>query len=162
MRTQQKPPAYWTPKRGGKKISITLWLHQSLDILWLANGLIFAVLLFATGHWMRIVPDQLGGVPERALRAAAVHDPRLARGERWVNYNSLQQLMYFVVVFIAAPLAAITGVRKERVLAKEREDAEKAYPVEVARAIHFRRCCSSCCSSSSTCSRCSRPVRCAT
>ncbi|MDQ0819369.1 putative amidohydrolase YtcJ [Arthrobacter sp. V4I6] len=40
----------WTPKRGGKKISINLWLHQSLDILWLANGLIFAVLLFASGR----------------------------------------------------------------------------------------------------------------
>ena len=61
VRTQQKPPAYWTPKRGGKKISINLWLHQSLDILWLANGLIFVVLLFASGRWMRIVPTQLGG-----------------------------------------------------------------------------------------------------
>ena len=49
VRTQQKPPAFWTPKRGGKKISINLWLHQSLDILWLANGLIFVVLLFASG-----------------------------------------------------------------------------------------------------------------
>ena len=55
VRTQQKPPAFWTPKRGGKKISINLWLHQSLDILWLANGLIFVVLL-SSGHWMRIVP----------------------------------------------------------------------------------------------------------
>ena len=29
----------------------------------------------------------------------------------WVNYNSLQQLAYFATVFIAAPLAVVTGVR---------------------------------------------------
>ena len=79
VRTQQKPPAFWTPKRGGKKISINLWLHQSLDILWLANGLIFVVLLFASGRWMRIVPSSWEAVPERALRAPAVHDTGLAR-----------------------------------------------------------------------------------
>ncbi|PVZ58502.1 hypothetical protein C9424_07605 [Arthrobacter sp. H-02-3] len=137
VRTQQKPPAFWTPKRGGKKISINLWLHQSLDILWLANGLIFVVLLFASGRWMRIVPTSWEAVPNAlsALLQYMTLDWPVESG--WVNYNSLQQIMYFIVVFIAAPLAAITGVRMSEFWPKDAKRLNKIYPVEVARAIHF-------------------------
>ena len=137
VRTQQKPPAFWTPKRGGKKISINLWLHQSLDILWLVNGLIFVVLLFASGHWMRIVPTSWEVFPNAlsALLQYMTLDWPIENG--WVNYNSLQQLMYFLVVFIAAPLAAITGVRMSEFWPKNAKTLNKIYPVEVARAVHF-------------------------
>ena len=137
VRTQQKPPAFWTPKRGGKKISINLWLHQSLDILWLVNGLIFVVLLFASGHWMRIVPTSWEVFPNAlsALLQYMTLDWPVENG--WVNYNSLQQLMYFLVVFIAAPLAAITGVRMSEFWPKNAKTLSKIYPVEAARAIHF-------------------------
>ncbi len=137
VRTQQKPPAFWTPKSGGKKISINLWLHQSLDILWLANGLIFVVLLFASGHWMRIVPTSWEVFPNAlsALLQYMTLDWPVENG--WVNYNSLQQLMYFLVVFIAAPLAAITGVRMSEFWPKNAKTLNRIYPVEAARAIHF-------------------------
>lgn len=137
VRTQQKPPAFWTPKRGGKKISINLWLHQSLDILWLANGLIFVVLLFASGRWVRIVPSSWEVFPNAAsaLLQYMTLDWPVETG--WVNYNSLQQLMYFLVVFVAAPLAAITGVRMSEFWPKNAKSLNKAYPVEVARALHF-------------------------
>ncbi|MHA7221239.1 cytochrome b/b6 domain-containing protein [Arthrobacter sp. RHLT1-20] len=137
VRTQQKPPAFWTPKRGGKKISITLWLHQSLDILWLVNGLIFVALLFASNHWMRIVPTSWEVFPNAlsALLQYMTLDWPVENG--WVNYNSLQQLMYFFVVFIAAPLAAITGVRMSEFWPKDAKTLNRIYPVEVARAIHF-------------------------
>ena len=137
VRTQQKPPAFWTPKRGGKKISITLWLHQSLDILWLVNGLIFVALLFASNHWMRIVPTSWEVFPNAlsALLQYITLDWPVENG--WVNYNSLQQLMYFIVVFIAAPLAAITGVRMSEFWPKDAKTLNRIYPVEVARAIHF-------------------------
>lgn len=137
VRTQQKPPAFWTPKRGGKKISINLWLHQSLDILWLANGLIFGVLLFASGHWMRIVPTSWEVFPNAlsALLQYMTLDWPVENG--WVNYNSLQQLMYFLVVFVAAPLAAITGVRMSEFWPKNAKTLNKIYPVEAARAVHF-------------------------
>ncbi|WP_427006001.1 cytochrome b/b6 domain-containing protein [Pseudarthrobacter sp. H2] len=137
VRTEQKPPAFWTPKRDGKKISINLWLHQSLDILWLANGLIFVVLLFASGRWVRIVPSNWEAFPNAlsALLQYMTLDWPVESG--WVNYNSLQQIMYFVVVFIAAPLAAITGVRMSEFWPKDAKTLNKIYPVEVARAIHF-------------------------
>lgn len=137
VRTQQKPPAFWTPKRGGKKISINLWLHQSLDILWLVNGLIFVVLLFASGHWMRIVPTSWEVFPNAlsALLQYMTLDWPVENG--WVNYNSLQQIMYFLVVFLAAPLAAITGVRMSEFWPKNAKTLNKIYPVEAARAVHF-------------------------
>jgi thiosulfate reductase cytochrome b subunit len=137
VRTEQKPPAFWTPKRGGKRISINLWLHQSLDILWLANGLIFVVLLFASGRWLRIVPTSWEVFPNAlsALLQYMTLDWPVENG--WVNYNSLQQLMYFIVVFIAAPLAAITGARMSEFWPKDAKTLNRIYPVEAARALHF-------------------------
>ncbi|MFF2319284.1 cytochrome b/b6 domain-containing protein [Arthrobacter sp. NPDC058097] len=137
VRTQQKPPAFWTPKRGGKKVSINLWLHQSLDIFWLLNGLIFVVLLFVSGHWMRIVPTSWEVFPNALSALLQYMTLEWPVENGWVNYNSLQQLMYFIVVFIAAPLAALTGVRMSELWPKNAKTLNRVYPVEAARAIHF-------------------------
>jgi thiosulfate reductase cytochrome b subunit len=140
VRTERRPPAYWTPRwaKGGQgRISLNLWFHQSLDILWLANGLVFVVLLFATGQWMRVVPTSLEVVPN-AISAGLQYlslDWPLENG--WVNYNSLQVLAYFVTIFVAAPLAAITGVRMSGLWPKNATTLNRVYPVEWARAVHF-------------------------
>src|SRR5699024_4647614 len=57
--------------------------------------------------------------------------------DAWVNYNSLQQLMYFIIVFIAAPVAAITGVRMSEWWPKDAAKLNKIYPAPLARALHF-------------------------
>ena len=137
VRTQQKPPAYWTPKKGGKKVSINLWLHQSLDVIWLLNGLAFVVLLLASGHWMRIVPTSWEVFPNAASAMLQYMTLDWPVENGWVNYNGLQQLMYFLVVFVAAPLAALTGVRMSEWWPKNAKLLNKIFPVEVARAIHF-------------------------
>jgi thiosulfate reductase cytochrome b subunit len=140
VRTEQRPPAYWTPrwsKSGQGRISLNLWFHQSLDILWLVNGLIFVVLLFATGQWMRVVPTSWEVVPN-AVSAGLQYlslDWPLENG--WVNYNSLQVLAYFATIFIAAPLAALTGVRMSGLWPKNAAALNRVYPVEWARAVHF-------------------------
>lgn len=138
VRTQQQPDAFYTPKKGGNKVSIYLWLHTSVDILWLLNGLIFVVALFSTGHWRRIVPTSWEVFPNALsslLQYMTLEWPTYEDG--WVYYNSLQELMYFTVVFIAAPLAAITGVRMSEWWPKNAERLDKIYPAPVARAIHF-------------------------
>lgn len=137
IRHQQKPDAYFTPKKNGKKVSIYFWLHTSIDLLWLTNGIIFVVLLFITGHWVRIVPTSWEVLPN-ALSAGLQYltlEWPLENG--WVNYNSLQQLMYFTVVFIAAPLAALTGVRMSTWWPENAPKLNKLYPAPVARAIHY-------------------------
>lgn len=137
VRYQKTPPAYWTPAKGGKKISINLWLHTGIDLLWLANGAAFVVLLFVTGHWVRIVPTSWEVFPNAASAMLQYLTLNWPTEHGWVNYNSLQQLMYFTVVFVAAPLAAITGLRMSEWWPKDAERLNRLYPAPVARAIHF-------------------------
>ncbi|WP_426518163.1 cytochrome b/b6 domain-containing protein [Diaminobutyricibacter sp. McL0618] len=137
VRYQRKPPAFYTPKRGGKKVSIYLWLHTGLDLLWLLNGLVFVVLLFATGAWPRIVPTSWAVFPNALSALLQYLTLQWPVENGWVNYNSLQQLMYFAVVFIAAPLAAITGIRMSSWWPKNSPRLDRIYPAPLARAIHF-------------------------
>jgi thiosulfate reductase cytochrome b subunit len=144
VRTRQRPPAYWTRNNQGlirtkgkpTKVSLDLWFHQSLDALWVANGLVFYIMLFATGQWQRIIPSSWEHIPNAlsaALQYASLDWPH---ENAWVSYNSLQIIAYFVTVFIAAPLAILTGVRMSGAWPKDAK-INKIYPVELARAIHF-------------------------
>ncbi|MER2133298.1 MAG: hypothetical protein ABS910_01310 [Arthrobacter sp.] len=144
IRTVQRPPAYWTRSNQGvlrtkaapKKIPIHQWLHNALDLLWVLNGVIFVIVLFVTGQWARIVPTSWDVLPN-ALSAALQYvsfDWPVEDG--WANYNALQQLSYFGVVFVLAPLAILSGVR----LAEFWPAASKLsgiYRIEWARAVHF-------------------------
>ncbi|WP_430644985.1 cytochrome b/b6 domain-containing protein [Agromyces sp. GXS1127] len=138
VRRERRPAAYWSPRwNPARKIGLNLWFHQSLDLLWLVNGVAFVVLLFATGQWMRIVPTSLEVIPNAisaALQYASLDWPT---ENGWVHYNGLQQLTYFATVFVAAPLAVITGVRMSGLWPARAKTLSRIYPVEVARAIHF-------------------------
>lgn len=137
VRRQRKPDAFYTPKRGGKKVSLYLWLHTSLDVLWLVNGVVFVVLLFVSGHWARIVPTSWEVFPNALSAGLQYLTLEWPVEDGWVNYNGLQQLMYFTVVFIAAPLAAVSGVRMSEWWPKDAERLNRVYPAPVARAVHF-------------------------
>jgi thiosulfate reductase cytochrome b subunit len=137
VRQQQKPPAVWQPKKGGKKISINLWLHTSLDLFWMLNGLIFIVLLFVSGHWARIIPTSWEVFPNAVSAALQYASLEWPAENGWTNFNSIQQIMYFLVIFIAAPLAIISGLRMSEWWPKEAKKLNKLYPAPVARQIHF-------------------------
>jgi sulfoxide reductase catalytic subunit YedY len=77
---------------------------------WVGNGVAFLVLLFATDEWTRLVPRSWAIVPDAwAVFAhyATFHLPPESPG--LAAYNALQQLAYFGVVFVLAPLAILTG-----------------------------------------------------
>ncbi|WP_217180757.1 cytochrome b/b6 domain-containing protein [Streptomyces sp. AC495_CC817] len=138
IRTEKRPTAFWTPRNNPKgKVSLTIWFHQALDILWLVNGVVFVVLLFATGHWVRIVPTSWEVFPNALSAALQYASFDWPHENGWNNYNSLQQLAYFATVFVAAPLAAVTGFRMSGLWPKKAERLSKAYPIEWARAVHF-------------------------
>ena len=138
VRTEKRPTAFWSPRGNQKrKISLNLWLHQSLDILWIVNGVIFVILLLATGQWMKLVPTSWAVFPNAVSAALQYVSLDWPTENGWVNYNSLQQLAYFATVFLAAPLAIATGVRMSGIWPKNPTALNKAYPVEWARAIHF-------------------------
>ena len=144
VRTTGRPRTFWTRSNKGlfktkgapKKISLELWFHLCLDALWVLNGLVFYVLLFITGQWMRIVPTHWDIFPNAlsaAIQYASFNWP-LENG--WTNYNALQVIAYFLVVFVAAPLAVVTGLRMSNAWPKDSK-LNKAYRIELARAIHF-------------------------
>ena len=133
VRREERPEAYWQPKKGGKKISVTLWLHQCLDIAWVALGLVFYVLLFATGQWMRIVPTSWDVFPNAVSAGLQYLSLNWPEEHGWMHYNALQELSYFAVVFIAAPLSIASGFRMSGLWPK----AWSKVPVGWARAVHF-------------------------
>lgn len=139
VRRQRKAPLFWASRRSktSNKISIILWLHQALDLLWLINGAVFIALLFVTGQWLRIVPTSWSVFPNAlsaALQYASLNWPT---ENGWVNYNALQQLAYFTVTFLAAPLAIVSGVRMSGVWPKKASTINALFPVEWARRVHY-------------------------
>jgi thiosulfate reductase cytochrome b subunit len=138
VRSEKRPTVFWVRKgAAGKKISLALWFHQSLDILWLVNGAVFVVVLFASGQWMRIVPTSWDVFPNALSALLQYLSFNWPTEDGWVNYNSLQQLAYFTTVFLAAPLAAVTGFRMSGLWPNRAERLSRAYRVEWARAAHF-------------------------
>ncbi|NMR20976.1 cytochrome b/b6 domain-containing protein [Cellulomonas fimi] len=145
IRTTGRPEAYWTrdnkrfirTKGAPTKIGMTLWLHLSLDALWLLNGVVFVVLLLVTGQWMRVVPTSWDVVPHALSVGLQYLSLDWPTDNGWVRYNALQVLAYFVMIFVAAPLAAITGFRMSAAWSKRWTRASKRFPLDLARRLHF-------------------------
>jgi methionine sulfoxide reductase catalytic subunit len=91
-------------------IGLARWWHLGSDVLWLVNGAVFYVLLFTSTHWRKIVPTSWDVFPTAVSVAIQYLSLDWPTENGWVSYNSLQQLAYFVTVFIAAPAALITGL----------------------------------------------------
>ncbi len=138
LRFDARPTLFWSRRgRENDRISLALWLHLSLDLLWLINGAVFVAVLFVTGQWMRIVPTSWSVFPNALSTFAQYVSLDWPTENGWVNYNSLQQLAYFVTVFVAAPLAVATGIRMTRLWPTRSARLNRLYPIEWARRVHF-------------------------
>ncbi|WP_231745625.1 cytochrome b/b6 domain-containing protein [Arthrobacter sp. EpRS71] len=145
VRLEKRPAGYWTPAPGSffapkgnarKKVSLAQWLHQCLDVLWILNGLIFIILLFTTGRWTRIVPTSWDILPNAASAAVQYASLNWPAENGWVYYNALQVLAYFLTVFVAAPLAIISGIRMSTWW-PDNTKASRFLTIDFARALHF-------------------------
>lgn len=112
--TAKDDARYLTPWIGlpGYRHTIGMARHwHFLSILfWVGNGVVFVVLLFVTPQWQRLVPSSWKIVPDAwavFVHYATFHLPPEPDG--FYHCNALQQLAYFMVVFILAPLAIVTG-----------------------------------------------------
>jgi thiosulfate reductase cytochrome b subunit len=91
-------------------IGLARWWHFAFDLLWLLNGAIFYMLLFSTDQWHRIVPQSWTVFPNALSTAIQYASLNFPTNEGFTEYNGLQVLTYFGTVFVAAPLAIITGL----------------------------------------------------
>jgi thiosulfate reductase cytochrome b subunit len=142
IRSKKRPPAFWTPtkfrlnkNKPAKRMGLYHWFHIQMDFLWVLNGVIFIVMLFVTGQWMRIVPTSWDVFPNAASAALQYASLRWPMENAWVNYNSLQVLAYFVTVFIAAPIAIKTGLRLSPIWPQEGW-MHRIFPEALARRLH--------------------------
>jgi thiosulfate reductase cytochrome b subunit len=121
----------------GKRLTSGLarWWHLVVTFLWLANGILFYVLIFVTGQWMRIVPTTLDVFPHALSAAIQYGSLDFPTQDSWVAYNGLQLITYFLTVFVAAPLAVLTGILHAPSLARRFANS-RFLNVEVVRSVH--------------------------
>jgi methionine sulfoxide reductase catalytic subunit len=118
-------------------IGLARWWHLGMDVLWLVNGAVFYVLLFSTGQWRRIVPTTWKVFPAAAsvlVQYLSLHWPTEMG---WTAYNGLQLLAYFITVFVAAPMALITGLGMSPALSTRFKWVSRRLSIQLARSLHF-------------------------
>ena len=118
-------------------VGLARWWHFIFDLLWVINGLIFYVLLFTTDQWRRVVPTSWSVFPNALSTALQYLSLQFPVEHTWTLYNGLQQLTYFMTVFIAAPLAFVTGVMQGPAFSNKLDGFAKIMNRQLARTIHF-------------------------
>lgn len=118
-------------------IGLARWWHFSFDLLWLINGAVFYVLLFSTGQWQRIVPQSWDVFPDALSTAVQYASLNFPVNQGFTVYNGLQVLAYFVTVFVAAPLAFVTGLLQAPAVAARFGTGRGLFNRQVARTVHF-------------------------
>ncbi len=118
-------------------VGLARWWHFTFDLLWVLNGLLFYVLLFATDQWQRVVPTSWTVFPNALSTAIQYLSLNFPVEHTWTVYNGLQQLTYFITIFIAAPLAFITGAMQGPAFSNKLGWFAKFLNRQLARTIHF-------------------------
>ena len=112
------------------------WWHFSIALLWTLNGIAFYVLLFTTEQWLRLIPvtwDVFPNALSTAIQYASLDFPT---NESWTRYNGLQQLSYFITVFIAAPTSIATGLLQGPAISNKLGWLTRTLHRQAARSIH--------------------------
>ncbi len=118
-------------------IGLARWWHLGTSILWLLNGVVFYILLFGTGQWRRLVPTTWQVLPNALSTLIQYLSLNWPTETGWTAYNALQLLAYFITVFVAAPLALITGLGMSPALSARFRRVSRILSIQTARSVHF-------------------------
>ena len=118
-------------------IGLARWWHFSITLLWMINGVAFYALLFATDQWLRLVPTTWEVIPNAASTALQYLSLTFPAEHSWTRYNSLQQIVYFITVFIAAPTSILTGFMQSPAISNRLGWFGRVLNRQRARSIHF-------------------------
>jgi DMSO/TMAO reductase YedYZ molybdopterin-dependent catalytic subunit/thiosulfate reductase cytochrome b subunit len=117
-------------------IGLARWWHFTFDLLWLINGVVFMILLFSTDQWKRLIPTSWEVFPNALSTALQYLSLELPENAGFSTYNALQLLAYFITVFIAAPLAVVTGLLQAPAIAGRFGTSVGLLNRQVARTVH--------------------------
>ena len=118
-------------------IGLARWWHLSINMLWTLNGIVFYLLLFATDQWRRLVPLTWAVFPNALSTAVQYASLNFPVDQGWTRFNGLQQLTYFVTVFVAAPVSIATGLLQSPAISNRMGWDKNILNRQLARSIHF-------------------------
>jgi sulfoxide reductase catalytic subunit YedY len=118
-------------------IGLARWWHLGTDALWLLNGVVFYILLFTTSQWHRLVPTTWEVFPNALSTLIQYLSLNWPAESGWAAYNGLQLIAYFITVFVAAPLALITGLGMSPALSTRFKRISRIFSIQTARSLHF-------------------------
>ena len=123
---------------GRKNVGLGRHWHALASSLWLINGLVYVVLLFATGLWRRIIPTSWDIFPEAWDSLLVYLGLGIPAIEHFTPYDALQMLGYTFVIFILAPVMIATGIAMSPAVRSRFPGYVKALGGhQGARSIHF-------------------------
>jgi thiosulfate reductase cytochrome b subunit len=141
--TAKEDARYISPMVGLPGYRHTIGIARSWHFLtvpfFVMNGVVFIILLISTNQWRRLVPISWRIIPDSwnvFVHYATFNMPAEPNG--FYHFNALQQISYFGVVFVLAPLAMLTGMAMSPAI----ENRFHWYPKlfgnrQSARSIHF-------------------------
>ena len=118
-------------------VGLARWWHFSVNLLWVLNGVALYVLLFSTDQWQRLVPTTWGVLPNALTVVIQYWSLHFPADHSWTQFNSLQQLIYFFTVFIAAPVQILTGLLQGPAIANKLGWLGRPINRQRARTLHF-------------------------
>jgi DMSO/TMAO reductase YedYZ molybdopterin-dependent catalytic subunit/thiosulfate reductase cytochrome b subunit len=135
----------WSPVvalPGRKNLGLGRHWHFMTVQFWVLTGVVYVVLLFASGEWRQLVPTRWGIVPDAFHAAATYLNGHLPEPPPGRPFNALQQLAYFAVVFVLAPLQILTGAAMSpAVIARFPRYPRLFGGKQAARTLHFLGLC---------------------
>src|SRR5436309_9931476 len=88
----EEPVSPWLALPGGDNLGLGRHWHFFSVVFWVLNGLVYIVLLFATGEWSRLIPTSWDIVP-RALQTFLTYSTfHIPPASDFRPYDPLQQL----------------------------------------------------------------------
>jgi len=93
---------------GRDNLGLGRYWHFATLMGWILTGLVYVLLMVATPQWRRLVPTSWSIFPDawHALRIyLELHVPPAGN-----PFNALQQLTYFLLIFVLSPLQIATGI----------------------------------------------------
>lgn len=137
-RDEETPYSSWLALPGKRNLGLGRHWHFVSVAAWILTGAGYLALLLISDEWRRLVPTSWAVLPHAVSAARTYLTFHLPAPEAGLPYNALQQLTYFAVVFLLAPLAIATGAAMSPALAAR----FPWYPAlfggrQAARSIHF-------------------------
>jgi thiosulfate reductase cytochrome b subunit len=138
VRGGHRPPAFITRRAtGARRHGLHTWWHLVVDTLWALNGVVYLVLLIASGQWKRLVPASWDVVPNAISAGLQYLSLNWPQHDGWTHYNALQLLLYGFTVFVAGPVAVIAGLRLSPIWPARLARPEGLLGDRFARTVHW-------------------------